>query len=468
MYCIVSQSRSSRKKMMNKKWYWACAGVMLVALLFRQPLILIVGVLALLVVITVHVWAIYCLTNLRFEHVLSEKRALFGAEVTLSITVENAKLLPLPWLEIEETVPRALNVRGRRLRIQPITNRSILESLFSTRWYERVTRRYTVVCSKRGIHTFGPTSLRSGDLFGFTERTETLENQQYLTVYPLILPLSSFNLPARHPFGDRRAPRRLLEDPSRVIGVRDYTYGDDLRRIHWKATARTLQLQSKVYEPTTTYTLALFLNISTQLNAYFNPSQELLELSVCATASITDWALHEGYAVGLYSNGFPYTPEYSTQLAETPDQAEHKSAISRLHKLKQQRVRLPPASSSEQHKRIMEALARVQSFFNSSIEEIIQSEHTRLPAGATIAVITATISDPLLDSLKRLRQAGHAVTILLVSDQALATRLAGIPVHHLGGTETWEKLSACYNHPEGEKQPAQETQKEMRVTAFHL
>ena len=333
---------------MNKKWYWACAGVMLVALLFRQPLILIVGVLALLVVAIVHVWATYCLTNLRFERVLSEKRALFGEEVTLSVTVENAKLLPLPWLEIEDAVPRALSVRGRRLRVQPVTNRSLLESLFSTRWYERVTRRYTLVCNKRGIHTFGPTEVRSGDLFGFTERTETLENQQYLTVYPLVLPLSSFNLPARHPFGDRRAPRRLLEDPSRVIGVRDYAYGDDLRRIHWKATARALQLQSKVYEPTTTYTLALFVNVSTHLNAFFNPSQELLELSICAAASIASWALREGYAVGLYSNGFPYTPERGTPPAKEQEQSEPRSAAqltSALDKLKRQRVRLPPASS---------------------------------------------------------------------------------------------------------------------------
>jgi uncharacterized protein (DUF58 family) len=456
---------------MNKKWYWACAGVILIALLFRQPLILIVGVLALLVVAIVHVWATYCLTNLRFERVLSEKRALFGEEVTLSVTVENAKLLPLPWLEIEDAVPRALSVRGRRLRIQPVTNRSILESLFSTRWYERVTRRYTLVCNRRGIHTFGPTGVRSGDLFGFTERTEILENQQYLTVYPLVLPLSSFNLPARHPFGDRRAPRRLLEDPSRVIGVRDYTYGDDLRRIHWKATARALQLQSKVYEPTTTYTLTLFVNVSTHLNAFFNPSQELLELSICAAASIASWALREGYAVGLYSNGFPYTPERGALPAEQQEQSGSRPAAqltSALERLKRQCICLPPASSAEQHKRIMEALARIQSFFTSSIEELIQSEHTRLPAGATVVVLTTSISDPLLDGLKRLRQAGHAVTILLVSDQPLVVRLAGIPVHHLGGAETWEKISACYNQSEGEKQPAPETHKEVEVPAFHL
>src|SRR5205085_410012 len=153
-------------------------------------LMLILGLLALFVLITADVWTRYCLSDLRFERELSTKRALFGEEITLSVTVENAKLLPLPWLEIEDNVARTLNVRGRLLRINPATNRSILESLFSTRWYERITRRYTLICNTRGVHTFGPTHIRSGDLFGFTEREEVLENRQHLIVYPLVLPLS--------------------------------------------------------------------------------------------------------------------------------------------------------------------------------------------------------------------------------------------------------------------------------------
>lgn len=449
---------------MNRRWYFACAGAILLALLIRQPLILIVGLLALLVVITIDIWATYCLTDLHFEHELSEKRVAFGTEVILSVAVENAKLLPLPWLEIEDNLSRTLRVRGRQLRVNPTTNRAVLESLFSTRWYERVTRRYTIQCNTRGVHTFGPTTLSSGDLFGFTRRVETLENRQYLIVYPLIVPLSSFSLPARHPFGDRRAPRRLLEDPSRVIGVRDYVYGDDLRRIHWKATARTMQLQSKIYEPTTTHTLVMFLNVSTQSNVYFGTYPELLELSVCAAASVADWAVKEGYAVGLYTN--------SIELGTPQDQDSNKQRVANppgpLARPKQRHVQLPPSRSAEQHKRIMEALARVQDFFGNSLEETIQSERTRLPAGATVVVITVTISDPLLDALRRLRQAGHAVTILLVSNQPIGSRLGGVPVHYLGGEETWKKLTACYNLLEGKEQQARDAQQEVAATAFHL
>lgn len=455
---------------MNRRWYAVCAVLILLGLVLRQPLVLIVALLSLLVLLAADIWSRYCLRDLRFEREMSEKRALFGETITLSCVVENAKLLPLPWLEIEDTVPRALSIEGRRVRIQFSSNRAILENLFSPRWYERITRRYTVNCNARGVHTFGPTNIRSGDLFGFSERNETLESRQYLIVYPLVAPLSSFNLPARYPFGDRRAPRRLLEDPARVIGVRDYIYGDDLRRVHWKATARMMQLQSKVYEATTTYTLVMFLNVAVQLDAYYGIHPELQELSICAAASVADWALNEGYAVGLYANSIMYMPEMGMKLPEKPGQrvdGQEDAALNMQDQINLWRIQIPPASNEEQRKRIMETLARVQGFFGHSIEEMIQRERTHLPAGATIVVITSTVSDPLLDVLSRLKQAGHAVTILTIGNQPIASHLAGITVYHLGGEDTWQALTACYNLSEGANVSGEQT-KEVQIAGFRL
>ncbi|HEY1348774.1 MAG TPA: DUF58 domain-containing protein [Ktedonobacteraceae bacterium] len=451
---------------MNRRWYIACAALVFLGLLFRQPLLLIVALLTLFVLLTADIWARFCLRNLRFERTLSEHRALFGEEVTLSFVVENVKPLPLPWLEVEDTVPRALAIQGRRLRIQVSTNRAVLENLFSLRWYERVTRRYTITCQARGVHAFGPTSIRSGDLFGLSEHSEVLEERQYLLVYPLVVPLSSFQLPARHPFGDRRAPRRLLEDPLRVAGVRDYMYGDDLRRVHWKASARAMKLQSKVYDPTTTYTLVTFLNVATQLDIYYGIHPELQELSICAAASVTDWALNEGYAVGLYANSMMFLPELG--MAETQD--PHLPGQERegmLDQLKRRRILIPPTSNQEQRKRIMEALARIQGFFGSAIENLIQQECSRLPAGTTIVVITGVISEPLLDILSRLKQGGHTVSILMAGNQAVASHLAGIPVYALGGEETWQEFIACYNLPEDAHRSEQQ-QAIVRAGSFHL
>ena len=432
---------------MNKRWYYVTIAVVLIGLVFRQPLLLLLGLLALFILLVADIWAKYCMRDVRYKRELSEKRVLFGEEITLSLSIENAKLLPLPWLEIEEIVPRDLHFSGSNLRVSMSSNSFLLESLFSLRWYERVTRRYSVYCTARGVHAFGPTTMRSGDVFGFQSRQESLANRQYLLVYPMVVPLARFSLPARHPFGDYNAPRRMLEDPSRVVGVRDYMYGDDLRRIHWKATARTLQLQSKLYQPTTTYTLVLFLNVAVQLDVYYGIHPELQELAICVAASVANWALDEGLAVGLHANTTMYMPEIGMSLPAGQDGAAEKTTSVEsivAEQLKRRRIHLPPSSNEEQRRRIMETLARIQSYFGTPIEDLLQAERGRLPAGATVVVVTSAISDPLLEALARVRQAGHAVTILFVGDAAIAPKLAGVTIYHLGGEETWKRLMADY------------------------
>ncbi len=63
-------------------------------------------------------------------------------------------------------------------------------------------------------------------------------------------------------------------------------------------------------------------------------------------------------------------------------------------------------------------------------------------------LITSSISDPLLDTLSRVRSAGHAVTILFVGDTPIAKHLAGISVYHIGGEETWKQFVAHYEAKE--------------------
>lgn len=459
---------------MKKQWYYLCIAIILFGLIIRQPLLLVIGFLGVLVLVSADVWAKYCLQNLRYQRSFSEHHALFGEEVNLSLAIENSKLLPLPWLEVEDSVPRELAIKGRHMRISTTRNMVILENLFSLRWYERITRPYTVLCNARGVHMFGPTVLRSGDVFGFLNRQESVSNRQYLVVYPLVAPITRFGLPSRHPFGDNQAPRRMLEDPARVIGVRDYMYGDELRRVHWKATARKMQLQSKVYQATTTYTLVLFLNIVSQLDAWYGIRPELQELAICATASVADWALNEGYSVGLYANTIMYMPEMgmsisSSSIAPVTNQSgevsltqllsadekeqQHRKEIVMADQLNRRRIHLPPAGNEEQRKRIMEVLARVQSYFGSSIEELIQVERTRLPAGATVVVVTSTVSDPLLDAISRLKRSGHAVTLLYIGDSPLSMTLGGISIYHIGGEETWKALLAS-NSKMGEASPS--------------
>src|SRR5215831_10184629 len=127
---------------MKKQWYYVCFALLLLSLLLHQPLLLILGLLGVFILAATDIWAKYCLRDLRFQRQFSEHRVLFGEEIALSLSIENAKLLPLPWLEIEDSVPRSLIFPKGDIHAGIRSNTAVLENLFSPRWYERITRRY--------------------------------------------------------------------------------------------------------------------------------------------------------------------------------------------------------------------------------------------------------------------------------------------------------------------------------------
>src|SRR5258706_7682604 len=99
---------------MNKQWYYISLAIIVVSFLLRQPLLLVIGLLGLLVVSMADIWIKYCLRDLRYTRQFSEQRVLFGEEITLSLSIENAKLLPLPWLEVEDSIPQTLTFTDRK------------------------------------------------------------------------------------------------------------------------------------------------------------------------------------------------------------------------------------------------------------------------------------------------------------------------------------------------------------------
>ncbi len=419
----------------RRPWYGVSILLVLGSLVFHQPLLFVAGLLACAVAAIPEVWYRFCLAGLVYQRQVGERRIFFGETITLRLVVENRKLLPLPWLEVEDEFPEVLGLHGGRLEPHHKPRRMLLITALSLWWFQRVARRYQVHCSARGVFSFGPVTLRSGDPFGILTREQQVEHLDTILVYPPILPIERFGLPSRYPFGEHAAPRRLLEDPLRVAGVRDWAPGDELRRVHWKATARALTLQSKVYEPTTTWTLALFLNVNSYPNPVLGINPALLELVIAAAASIGAWATEQGYAVGLYSNGTQAITEVDEPLPAAGEDRAKESFLAA-------RVRLPPSSRPEQLPRLLEALARLIPYFGSPLEELLVREQTHLPLGTTVVVLsTATAITPaLLDALLQMRARGYVVTVLLAGDVPVET--AALRVYRLGTEESWHEMVA--------------------------
>lgn len=435
-------SRQYRDETLLKRrpWYVLAAVLLVLSAIAHQPLAFLAALFALVIGIVPEIWYRSALRNLVIRQQVSQQRVCFGEAVTLSISAENRKLLPLPWLEIEDEIPAVLPLLTGRASPSYKVNRVTLVNILSLWSFQRVTRRYRLCCNARGMYTFGPATVRSGDPFGWLVREDRVPAHETLLVYPLNAPIETFGLPSRHPFGERATPRRLLEDPLRVAGVRNYVPGDDPRRIHWKATARAGELRSKIYEPSSQYRLLILLDINAYPEPWMGIDPEIQELTISAAASFAMWALDEGYAVGLLANTLMMSSSGESIAAN--DEANPGSATAAQAFLR--RVHVPLASGSEQSERILSALGRLVPYFGSPMDVLIDAERATLPLGTTVVLVSAAavLRETTIESLVDLRTHGAIVYLALTgdSDSKVGAETYDLPVHRLGGRELWHEL----------------------------
>ncbi len=402
--------------MLNRAWLTITVLVLVVSLLTRQGGLLIAGLALVLAEAASWVWGRYALAGVAYDRALSEGRAFFGEQVTLDVRAENRKLLPLAWLAVEDEFPEPLRLARGRVSPSHKPRRALLYNLLTLRWYERVTRRYTVRCTARGEHTFGPARLRTGDIFGFVEREVEVPGVHRLVVYPRVLPVRGPGIPSRQVLGPLRARRRIIEDPLLTAGVREYLPGDSPRRVHWKVSARTGTLHTKLLEPSTDTNLLLFLNVSTVDPPWLGVIEDRLELAVIAAASLAQQQLGAGRSVGLFANS-------SLRGGDQP-------------------VRILPGRSPEQLARVLDALACVIPFETVSFPAFLQREARNLPWGATIMAISGVMGEALAVTLLRLRRAGRSVALVLVGDDHERPALPGVPVWLVQGERRWRACEA--------------------------
>ena len=105
------------------------------------------------------------------------------------------------------------------------------------------TSAYRVPADRRGLFDLGPLHLVRTDPLGLTTRTIEVAGQDTVTVYPRIDRIA----PPPHsrgadPRGGTMTHASFGPSGEEFHALRPYVVGDDLRRVHWKSSARTEEL----------------------------------------------------------------------------------------------------------------------------------------------------------------------------------------------------------------------------------
>lgn len=244
-----------------------------------------IGVLVAVLPLLTAWWVGRARYRLSLVRTVSPQLVAAGQPATVELTVANESRTPTGVLLLEERLPYVLGTRPR----------FVLEGLGSG-WRRHAT--YQVRSELRGQFDVGPMTVRVTDPFGLVELGRTFHATSRLTVTPRTTRLPSIPLGGAWTGSGDNRPRAFATGSAEDVTVREYRRGDDLRRVHWRSSARTGELMVRREEQPWQSRATVFLdNRATSHRGQGAASS--LEGAVSAAASIAVHLSHHGYTVRL-------------------------------------------------------------------------------------------------------------------------------------------------------------------------
>jgi uncharacterized protein (DUF58 family) len=382
--------RPIRSHFFNTIWFYSAGGLLIVGMIIGQPAVSLLASTVFITAGATWIWTRQALAGLSFKRHLSETRAFRGETITATLKLENHSWLPLAWVEIDEHISDRVRPRNSPVMPSDRIGSIVVRHATPLRWKQRITWTIDLECRERGLHLVGPTSIRSGDPFGFFTRQMTIDHVTPFLVYPDVVTLENMRFPPDFPFGARRVRRHLLTDPLHIIGVRDYAPDDSIRHIHWKASARLGEPQVKVFEPTVDLHTGLFLNLDTFERYWEGMDSVRAESAIIAAASIATQLINQRAMVGLSANAVMAGSD--------------------------QNLRVPAGRGSRQLETVLEGLARLTPMSVSNFPRLLSAEAREYPSGSTIVVIACIMTSSLEIAIRSLLEQGKRVVLISVGE----------------------------------------------------
>ncbi|BBC37212.1 Membrane protein [Streptomyces graminofaciens] len=219
---------------------------------------------------------------------LSPARVPAGSEARVHLRMDNVSRMPTGLLMLQDRVPYVLGPRPRFVldRVEAGGRREV---------------SYRVRSDLRGRYPLGPLQLRLTDPFGMCELTRSFSTYDTLTVIPRVDALPPVRLSGEAKgYGDGRQRSLALAGDDDVI-PRGYRHGDDLRRVHWRSTARYGELMVRREEQPERARCTVLLD--TRAVGYLGTGPDsAFEWAVSGAASVLLHMLERGFSVRLLTD----------------------------------------------------------------------------------------------------------------------------------------------------------------------
>jgi uncharacterized protein (DUF58 family) len=370
------------------------------------------------------------LRGIKVKRIIRTHRSQVGQIFEERFEITNPGKLPRVWIEVRDESPLP-GAKGSRVFswIKGSENRTYL---VRTRLVER------------GVYQLGPTVLAAGDLFGLFPVNKKYPAENSILVYPMMVNIDAFPNPAGWLPGGEAIQRRTHQITTNAAGVREYTPGDPMNRIHWLSTARRNRFIVKEFELDPLAEVWIFLDAYKYVQAslpyeipqfeardQWRPAVQVplkpasLEYSVTIAASLARYFLRHNRAVGFVS-------------------------ASRSLKM------LPSDRGLRQLGKILEALAILGGDGNLPIEGVVESQSKNIPRGSTVIIISPAAGKGIPLAIEELTLRGFKPIVIYIDgssfgntgiDRGVYTVLASLRIPYCSisnGDDLSARLSSCF------------------------
>src|SRR3954447_14427500 len=213
---------------------------------------------------------------------LEPVRVPAGSPARVVLRLQNVSRLPTGIMLAEDTVPYMLGGRPRVVLDRVVPQRS-------------VDVDYAVRSQLRGRYRVGPLTVRLTDPFGLCELARSFSSSDLLVVTPQVVALPQVRLGGDWAGAGESRARSVATSGEDDAATREYRQGDDLRRIHWRSTARAGELMVRREEQPWQSRAVLLLDCRGSVHHGDGPSSSL------------EWAISAAASVGLHLSKAGFT-----------------------------------------------------------------------------------------------------------------------------------------------------------------
>ncbi|KKX54929.1 DUF58 domain-containing protein [Brevibacillus borstelensis] len=344
-------------------------------------------------------WARNLTRWVQVEWSADQSRVMPGTPITVRLRLHNRSWLPLPGTLVQFSLPDHV-VPEQADEVVERNARTWIRFRFHLPMRKTAERTFVITPHKRGVLWLGEAQFETIPLFGEEAEALVLPFSFSVLVYPLPLPIPPLDTGTSEPEGSRVTRSHPIEDVTFLRGVRAYSPGDRLKHIHWKASAKTGLLQTRLFEPTANPKWIVIGHILPSYEPVLQKHNDAVnERTISGLAALSVLCRRQSLSYELLLTVRQRGREHYHQTA---------------------------GSGKAHHIQIMTYLSKLHQYAPTSLAAVLHRLEQQSAAEARIVIVTPRLDEPALEMIERLIRRGHHITVLDVSQDQPVIRRYGL------------------------------------------